>query len=76
MNIKAFEKNNNILILVEKDSIQYGALFINNNYIKSGSFVSPDESYEEVLLEDFHGKDKELIENTKRYFESYLSLKE
>lgn len=73
MNIKAFEKNNSTILYFQEEQIQYGVLFVNDRFIKSGSMVMPDETYEEVLLEDFTGPMAKIVDNSKRYFESYKS---
>ncbi len=76
MVIKAYEKNNSNIFLIEdpNEQVKYGVLFVNEKFIKSGSFVEPDESYEEVYLEDFNGNSKKMVDNSKRYFEAYREL--
>lgn len=74
MNIKAFEKNNSTILRFEEGQIQYGVLFVGERFVKSGSMVMPDETYEEVYIEDFTGKSKSIVQKSKNYFEAHKAL--
>ena len=76
MNIKAYERNNSTIFLFEEptNNLKYGVMYVNEKFIKSGSSVEPDESYEEVYLEDFYGESKRMINESKRFFEAHKEI--